>query len=304
MLYYVSRHTGNFAGRAAAGPSSLKTDRMEQFVTPLVYIVEGSLEIAERLRRVLADCHYGALIFSSAAGVPASAEKKNPSIFLINVQLGSGSGLALCLSLRQNTTLARIPIVLMSGQDSEDERVLGLELGADDFISTQFGPRELIARINAVLRRAVYSQSLRHVRSGPVEVDTERFVLSVDGRRVSATATQVRLVEYLMRNEGRVFNRDQILDAVWRDTRFVTPRTIDVHIRRIREMIEPDPAKPRFLKTVRGAGYYFASQGTSVERQAADYETDADSATKIPAAMAVVERLSRSPMRAGLRSVS
>jgi two-component system phosphate regulon response regulator PhoB len=226
----------------------------------LVYLVEGSTEAASRLRRLLGSCRHQMRVFSASADALVSAEKVKPSLFLINVQLETSSGMALCLRLRQHKSLSEVPIMLMSAQNSEDELIMGLELGADDFIRLPFLPRELIARINAVLRRPSQYCASNSVRSGPVEIDAERFTLSVKGRSVNATATQVRLVQYLIQNEGRISTRDQILDAVWSDTRFISPRTIDVHVRRIREMIEPDPAKPRYLKTVRGAGYYFASQ--------------------------------------------
>jgi DNA-binding response OmpR family regulator len=227
-------------------------------VIPLVYLVEASAEAANRLQCLLRSCGQQTRLFSTSADALALAEKVRPSLFLINAQLGTSSGLALCLRLRQHKSLSEIPIMLMSAEASEDELIMGLELGADDFINIPFQPRELVARINAVLRRPGQYCASNRVQSGPIEVDTKRFTLSVKGRCVSATATQVRLVQYLIQNEGRVFTRDQILDAVWSDTRFITPRTIDVHVRRIREMIEPDPAKPRYLKTVRGAGYYFA----------------------------------------------
>jgi DNA-binding response OmpR family regulator len=264
---------------------------------PLVYVVEGNAETANNLQQVFNSFHHRTLVFPASEGVIASAEKRRPSIFLINVQLDTGSGLALCLRLRQHKVLSEIPIVLMSSQDSEDERVLGLELGADDFISTRSQPRELAARVNAVLRRTSVNRVLSTVQSGPVEVDVERFTLSVEGRRVNATATQVRLVQYLIRNEGRVFSRDQLLNAVWSDTRFITPRTIDVHVRRIREMIEPDPAKPRYLKTVRGAGYYFAPQENPLWK-----DPDAGRATKIPADISFAARLASSSERGRLRS--
>jgi two-component system phosphate regulon response regulator PhoB len=266
---------------------------------PLVYIVESNSKTANRLRRLFDGGRYRALVFSGSAAVVASAEKSPPAIFLVNVQLTSGSGLALCLNLRQHKTLSHVPIMLMSEQDSEEERVLGLELGADDFVSTHFQPRELTARIHAVLRRAVPIRALWKVQSGAVELDTEHFVLSVEGRKIIVTPTQVRLVEYLMRNEGRVFTRDQILEAVWSDTPFVTPRTIDVHIRKLREMIEPDPANPRYLKTVRGAGYYFATQD-----QPLPMDADESSLPQIPLEMTFTNRLAPVTVQTRLRSAS
>ena len=265
----------------------------------LVYVVESNQESATRLQNLLNDHLYEVIRFSDTTGVVASAEGRTPVIFLINVELRTASGMALCCSLRQHRTLSHIPIVLMSERESENETVLGLELGADDFVSTSSQPRELIARMSAVLRRFQYSEGGYRVQSGRVEVDTERFMLSVDGRRIDATATQVRLMDYLMRNAGRVFTRDQILDAVWSDASFITPRTIDVHIRRIRQMIEPDPANPTYLKTVRGAGYCFAAQS---ETQMPVFTTDPS--VSIRANRASTARVAAVSVSSGLRRVS
>ena len=265
----------------------------------LVHVIESHPESAKRLQQMLNDHLYEVLVFTTSTGVVASAEARSPVLFLINVQLRASSGLALCLSLRRHKTLSHIPIVLLSEEESEDETVLGLELGADDFITTGSQSREFMARINAVLRRFIQSQGLYKVQSGRVEVDTERLMLSVDGRRIDATATQVRLMDYLVRNEGRVFTRDQILDAVWSETSFVTPRAIDVHIRRIRQMIEPDPANPRYLKTVRGAGYCFASQDKA---QVAQF--GANTVLQIRPSRTLTDHLSSSPVASGLRSIS
>lgn len=225
-----------------------------------IYVVESDNAAAARLEQILRERLHDVIAFPDTTGVIASAQSSPPSLFLISLQLKAASGLALCVSLRQHKTLSRVPIVFLSEQDSEDETVLGLDLGADDFIHAGIKPRELMARVNAVLRRSSPDRNMYKVQSGRVEVDTERCMLFVEGKRIESTTTQVRLMEYLIRNEGRVFSRDQILDAVWSDDAFVTPRTIDVHIRRIRMMIEPDPARPRYLRTVRGAGYCFVPQ--------------------------------------------
>jgi DNA-binding response OmpR family regulator len=266
----------------------------------LVYVIESDPESARRLRQMLNDGFFDVLVFPSPAGVIARAESRSPVLFLINVELSAVSGLALCLEIRRHKTLSHTPIVLMSKTESEDETIVGLELGADDFILTCSPPREFVARINAVLRRFVHGQGMYRVQSGRVEVDTERFQLCVDGRRIEATATQVRLMDYLMRNEGRVFSRDQILDAVWSDRSFVTPRTIDVHVRHIRQMIEPDPAHPRYLKTVRGAGYCFAAQDKT---RVADFS--ANKTIAIQPVTTLTPRIeSSSSVVAGLRSIS
>ena len=223
---------------------------------PLVFLIEDDAAISNLLRSMLEVSHYAVRAFPPSARVVISAaEERRPVLFLIGAALEEG--LTLCRAIRQNSRLEQTPVVLLSDSDSEEDRIRGFDSGADDFVIKPVRPREFVARINAVVRRSHSPQAAARVASGEIEVDAERFVLSVRGKKVDATATQVRLVEYLMRNEGRVFSRDQILDAVWSDTRFVTPRTIDVHVRRIRQLIELDPGKPTHLKTIRGAGYYF-----------------------------------------------
>lgn len=227
---------------------------------PLIFLVDEDRKGAQTLAGTLKEQQYAVLTFSTSEGVVAAAEEKRPGLFLISTSMPGQSGLSLCLAIRRSMALGETPVVLMSERDSEEDRILGLDLGADDFVTKPFGARELMARINAVLRRSVYRHGRTQVTAGEIAVDTDRFVLSVRGQKVAATAIQVRIMEYLMRNEGRVFSRDQILDAVWADSRFVTPRTVDVHIHRIREIIELDPAKPAYLQTVRGAGYRFTSE--------------------------------------------
>ncbi len=136
----------------------------------------------------------------------------------------------------------------------------GLELGADDYITKPFGTRELVARVRAVLRRfqpVEATSGLSVVKVDELEIDGSAMELRVKGSLVPTTVTEFRLLDYLARHPARVFSRDQLLDAVWGDARFVTPRSVDVYVRRIREKIESDPEDPRYLKTLRGAGYRF-----------------------------------------------
>jgi two-component system phosphate regulon response regulator PhoB len=148
-------------------------------------------------------------------------------------------------------------VIFVTAKSSETDRVLGLELGADDYITKPFSPRELVARVKAVMRRFERPLAPQLLKAGDIEIDTGAMTLTVRGKKTATTATEFRLLDYLARHSGRVFTRDQLLDAVWRDTQFVTPRSVDVYVRRIREKIERDPESPRMLKTVRGAGYRF-----------------------------------------------
>ncbi len=151
------------------------------------------------------------------------------------------------------------PVIFLTAKTGEPDRVLGFELGADDYISKPFSPRELVARVKAVLRRFERPLAPDVVRFEDIEIDSSAMTLTVRGNTVATTATEFRLLDYLARHPGRVFTRDQLLDAVWRETAFVTPRSVDVYVRRLREKIEVDPEQPQYLRTVRGAGYRFGA---------------------------------------------
>ena len=178
-------------------------------------------------------------------------------MILLDIMLPGGDGLELCRRIRQTGALAMIPVIFLTAKASESDKIMGLELGADDYIPKPFSSRELVARVRAVLRRFERPLAPAVVKAGDIEIDSGAMTLSVRGNLTQTTATEFRLLEYLARHPGRVFTRDQLLDAVWRDTHYVTPRSVDVYVRRIREKIEPDPENPRYLKTVRGAGYRF-----------------------------------------------
>src|SRR6202007_1804664 len=150
-----------------------------------------------------------------------------------------------------------VPIIFLTARAGENDRVLGLELGADDYITKPFAPRELLARVKAVLRRFERPTTPSVITFEEVMIDAGAMQLKVRGELTTSTATEFRLLAYLARHPGRVFSRDHLLDAVWGDARFVTPRSVDVYVRRIREKIEIDPENPRYLKTGRGAGDRF-----------------------------------------------
>ena len=149
-------------------------------------------------------------------------------------------GLEICRTIRQTPGLASVPVIFLTAKSSEADRVLGLELGADDYIAKPFSPRELVARVKAVLRRFERPLPPSPIKVGDIEIDPSAMTLTVRGNSVSTTATEFRLLDYFARHKGRVFSRDHLLDSVWRDTAYVTPRSVDVYVRRIREN-EPDP---------------------------------------------------------------
>jgi len=223
----------------------------------MILIVEDDVDISRLMKHHLEAAGFEVRTYPSAFGVLPDAEKQAPEVFLLDIMIPGGDGMELCRKIRQNAALATIPIIFVTAKSSETDRVLGLELGADDYISKPFSPRELVARVKAVLRRFERPLTPQLLKAGDIEIDTGAMTLAVRGRKVATTATEFRLLDYLARHPGRVFTRDQLLDAVWRDTQFVTPRSVDVYVRRIREKIERDPESPRMLKTVRGAGYRF-----------------------------------------------
>ena len=224
---------------------------------PSVFIVEDDADIAKLVQHHLEGAGYATRWFSGAAQVVTQAEKSLPSLILLDVMIPDGDGFDLCRRIRKSPALAQVPVIFLTAKTAETDRVVGFELGADDYVTKPFSPRELVARVKAVLRRFDPPLAASVVRARNLEINTASMTVTVSGEPVSMTATEFRLLEFLARHAGRVFTRDQLLDAVWQDTRFVTPRSVDVYVRRVREKVETNPDDPEFLRTVRGAGYRF-----------------------------------------------
>jgi two-component system response regulator RegX3 len=183
-------------------------------------------------------------------------DAKNPDLVLLDLMLPEVSGTEVCKYIR---TKSNVPIIMLTAKDTEIDKVVGLELGADDYITKPFSTRELLARIKAVLRRGgdFEVDSVGAVEGGPIRMDVERHALSVNGEAVAMPLKEFELLEFLMRNSGRVLTRGQLMDRVWGSNYVGDGKTLDVHIKRIRSKIEPDPANPVYLTTVRGLGYRF-----------------------------------------------
>jgi len=224
---------------------------------PLLFLLEDETDISRLIRLHLEQAGYMVREFPTAANVLRDALTSRPSLFVLDIMVPGGDGFDLCLRIRQNPRLASTPVIFLTARTSEADRVLGLELGADDYITKPFSPRELVARVKAVLRRFDSPLAPSVTRIGDLEIDTGAMILVVRARPVPTTATEFRLLDWFVRHPGRVFTRDQLLDVVWRDTQYVTPRSVDVYVRRLREKIENDPENPRYIRTVRGAGYRF-----------------------------------------------
>jgi DNA-binding response OmpR family regulator len=226
-------------------------------VKQTIYVVEDDADIANLVKHHLETAGFAVRVFPSTNSVVASAEVAPPAVFLLDIMIPGGGGMELCKRIRQHSALAMSPIIFLTAKVSESDRVTGLELGADDYITKPFSPRELLARVKAVLRRFERPMPPAVIKAGEIEIDSAGMRLTVRGALLSTTATEFRLLEYLARHIGRVFTRDELLDAVWRDTAFVTPRSVDVYVSRLREKIETNPEDPIYLRTVRGAGYRF-----------------------------------------------
>jgi len=222
-----------------------------------VFLVEDEPDIALLIRHHLEAAGFSVSSFLNGGGVMQAAELNRPSLFLLDILLPGGNGLDLCRRIRKTPKLSKVPIIFVTARTGEPDRVTGLELGADDYITKPFSPREMVARIKAVLRRYDRPLAQSRLSAGPIELDSEAMSLTVSGVLVPTTLTEFRLLEHLMRHAGKVFTRDELLDAVWQEARYVTDRSVDVYMRRLRGKIEQDPENPRFLRTVRGAGYRF-----------------------------------------------
>ena len=181
--------------------------------------------------------------------------RERPDLVILDIMLPDSDGLEICKGLRNHSDLAGTPIIFLTARVSETDRILGLELGANDYIVKPFFIRELVARVKNQLR--TQTVPARSVRAGALELDRASCRVLLHGNEIALTATEFRLLDFLMSRPGVVYSREQLLDAVWGHDRAVTDRTVDVYILRLRQKIEPDPANPSFIRAVRGFGYSF-----------------------------------------------
>jgi len=225
-------------------------------VKQTVIALEDDPDIANLVRHHLQQAGYEVVVSASGDAVLPLARENSPVLFVLDIMVPGINGLDVCRQIRASRDLAKTPIIFVTAKSAEEDRVKGLDLGADDYITKPFSPRELVARVRAVMRR--FEQPIiSSIVTPDFELDKDSMSLTVRGTLVEVTATEFRLLHFLASHPSRVFTRDQVLDAVWRDMSFVTPRSVDVYIRRLREKIERDPEDPQYLRTVRGAGYKF-----------------------------------------------
>ncbi len=181
--------------------------------------------------------------------------RERPDLIVLDIMLPDSDGLDICKRLRSHAELAPTPIIFITARASETDRIVGLELGANDYIVKPFFVREVIARIKVQLRRPTDATSV--LKAGALELDRARCQVRLNGQELSLTATEFRLLEYLMGRAGVVFSREQLLDAVWGNDRAVTDRTVDVYVLRLRQKLEAEPGNPQLIRSVRGFGYSF-----------------------------------------------
>ena len=221
-----------------------------------VLIVEDEESFADPLAFLLRKEGFTAAVATNGTDALDEFDRNGADIVLLDLMLPGMSGTDVCKQLRQRSA---VPVIMVTARDSEIDKVVGLELGADDYVTKPYSARELIARVRAVLRRRGEAEELQPqvLAAGPVRLDVERHVVTVDGEEVNLPLKEFDLLEYLLRNVGRVLTRGQLIDRVWGADYVGDTKTLDVHVKRLRSKVEPDPADPRYLITVRGLGYKF-----------------------------------------------
>jgi two-component system, OmpR family, response regulator RegX3 len=220
-----------------------------------VLVVEDEESFSDALSYMLRREGFDAVVAGSGPEALDEFDRGGADIVLLDLMLPGLSGTEVCRALRARSA---VPIIMLTAKDSEVDKVVGLELGADDYVTKPYSARELVARIRAVLRRrgeAAEASADGVLEAGPVRMDVERHVVSVDGETVALPLKEFDLLEFLLRNAGRVLTRGQLIDRVWGSDYVGDTKTLDVHVKRLRAKVEPDPANPKYLLTVRGLGY-------------------------------------------------
>ncbi|SOD70678.1 two-component system response regulator RegX3 [Jatrophihabitans sp. GAS493] len=221
-----------------------------------VLVVEDEESFSDALSYMLRREGYEVAVAENGPDALAIFERDGTDLVLLDLMLPGLSGTEVCRAIRQRSN---VPIIIVTARDGEVDKVVGLELGADDYVTKPFSSRELVARIRAVLRRGGEPDELvsTALEAGPVRIDIERHTVTVDGNQVSLPLKEFDLLELLIRNSGRVLTRGQLIDRVWGADYVGDTKTLDVHVKRLRSKVEPDPASPKHLVTVRGLGYKF-----------------------------------------------
>lgn len=222
-----------------------------------ILIVEDETSFSEALSFLLEKEGFETQVCESGRAALAEFSKENFDLILLDLMIPEISGIEVCRSIR-NTS--QVPIIMLTAKDAEVDKVVGLELGADDYVTKPYSARELVARIKAVLRRRTSEEIFTEVgilQAGPVRIDIDRHSVTVNGSAISLPLKEFELLEFLIRNQGKVLTRVQLIDRIWGGDYYGDTKTLDVHIKRLRSKIETDPASPELIQTIRGLGYKF-----------------------------------------------
>ena len=221
-----------------------------------ILLVEDEESFSDPLSYMLRKEGYEVAVAETGPAALEDFDRSGADLVLLDLMLPGLSGMDVCRALRQRSS---VPVIMLTAKDSEIDKVVGLEIGADDYVTKPFSSRELLARVKAVLRRGHEPEGLMPatLESGPVRMDVERHTVTVGGEHTALPLKEFELLEMLLRNSGRVLTRMQLIDRVWGSDYVGDTKTLDVHVKRLRAKIEPDPPNPQFIVTVRGLGYKF-----------------------------------------------
>lgn len=228
-----------------------------------ILLIEDDKDIVELVKYNLEKDGFNVAASADGATGLAQLRKSPPDLLLLDLMLPKLSGLEICKEVRKDVSLNRLPVLILTAKGEEADRVVGLELGADDYVTKPFSPRELAARVKALLRRSEPATAPeKPIEIGMLKIDPAAYRVTRAGKPVPMSTLEFRLLYFLAARPNRVFTRDQLLDGVWGTERFVTPRSVDVYVRRLREKIEAEPQHPAYMKTIRGAGYIFETRAS------------------------------------------
>jgi two-component system response regulator RegX3 len=223
-----------------------------------ILVVEDEASFSDALSYLLGREGFDVSVADTGDGAIAEFDRHGADLILLDLMLPGLSGTEVCRQIRQRSN---VPVIMLTAKDSEVDKVVGLELGADDYVTKPYSTRELVARIRAVLRRQGedFTDTVADgvLTAGPVRMDIERHIVNVNGNQVQLPLKEFELLEFLIRNSGRVLTRSQLIDRVWGSDYFGDTKTLDVHVKRLRAKVEVDPANPLYIQTVRGLGYKF-----------------------------------------------
>jgi len=230
-----------------------------------ILVVEDERDVAELLRYNLAKDGYDVVVAATGSDAVKQAHEVHPDVVLLDIMVPQLNGWEICRRLKQDAETRAIPVIMVTGRVEEGDKVLGFEVGADDYVTKPFSPRELLARIRAVARRGRLDPPGRktQLKVGDLEIDRQRFEVRMKGRAITLTPKEFELLALLANAPGRVFGRDELLDAVWGRDGFVEPRTVDVHMARLRRKFTAARVPVPGVETVRGVGYRFRDPVTS-----------------------------------------